>query len=71
MTLIKNKLNFLMAEKKIRSINKLAKECGVSAPALTRLYDGTNIRIDYSTLEALCRYFNCDVGDILYFDGEK
>lgn len=65
---IKNRLNFLMAEKKIRSINKLAKECGVSSPALTRLYDGTNIRIDYSTLDALCKYFNCQVGDILYWE---
>ena len=70
---IKSKLNYLMAEKKIRSINKLAKECGVSTPALTRLYDGTNIRIDYSTIEALCRYFNCTIGDLLEYveEGEK
>jgi len=65
---IKNRLNFLMAERKIRSLNKLAKECGVSSPALTRLYDGTNTRIDYSTLEALCTYFGCQVGDILYWE---
>jgi putative transcriptional regulator len=68
---IKSKLNYLMAEKKIRSINKLAKECGVSAPALARIYDGTNIRIDYSTLEALCRYFNCAIGDILEYVEEQ
>ena len=65
--MIKSHLNMLMAEKKIRSINKLAKDIGVSAPALYRLYDGTNIRIDYSTLEALCGYFNCGIGDILEY----
>jgi putative transcriptional regulator len=71
--MIKSNLAMLMAEKKIRSINKLAKETGVSAPALGRLYDGTNIRIDYSTIEALCRYFKCNVGDLLDYveEGEK
>lgn len=63
--MIKSNLAMLMAEKKIRSINKLARETGVSAPALTRLYDGTNIRIDYSTIEALCNYFECGIGDLL------
>nr|WP_281278016.1 helix-turn-helix transcriptional regulator [Paenibacillus rhizophilus] len=57
----------LMAEKKIRSINKLSKETGVSAPALGRLYDGTNIRIDYSTIEALCDYFGIGIGELLEF----
>lgn len=62
-----SKLNLLMAERKIRSINKLAKDTGVSSPALGRLYDGSNIRIDYSTIEALCRYFNCAIGDLLEY----
>lgn len=57
----------LMAQKKIRSINKLAKETKVSAPALGRLYDGTNTRIDYSTIEALCSYFECSIGDLLEY----
>lgn len=70
--MIKSYLPMLMAEKKIRSINKLAKITGVSAPALTRLYDGTNTRIDYSTIEALCNFFNCSIGDLLeYVPDEK
>ncbi|MFF3923117.1 helix-turn-helix domain-containing protein [Paenibacillus lactis] len=57
----------LMAQRKIRSINKLAKETGVSPNALGRLYDGSNVRIDYSTIEALCAYFECGIGDLLEY----
>lgn len=65
--MIKCNLPMLMAEKKIRSLNKLSKDTGVSAPALARLYDGTNVRIDYSTIEALCRYFKCSVGELIEY----
>lgn len=65
--MIKCHLPMLMAQRKIRSINKLAKETKVSAPALARLYDGTNVRIDYSTIEALCAYFECGIGDLLEY----
>lgn len=63
-----SKLPQLMAEKKIRSINKLAKETEIGTPALYRLYDGSNVRIDYSTLDKLCRYFQCQPGDILVWE---
>ncbi|MDR6555468.1 helix-turn-helix transcriptional regulator [Paenibacillus qinlingensis] len=66
--MIKSNLALLMAEKKIRSLNKLSRETGVSAPALARLYDGTNVRIDYETIEKLCDYFNCTVGDLLVYE---
>jgi putative transcriptional regulator len=65
--MIKSNLAVLMGEKKIRSINKLSRETGVSAPALGRLYDGTNIRIDYSTIEALCKFFDCTIGELLVY----
>ncbi|WP_373458184.1 helix-turn-helix domain-containing protein [Paenibacillus harenae] len=69
---IKSKLHILMGEHKIRSINKLAIMTEVSAPALHRLYDGSNVRIDYSTLESLCKHFNCSIGDIIeYVPDEK
>lgn len=65
--MIKSNLAMLMAEKKIRSLNKLTKETGVSGPTLARLYDGTNVRIDYSTIESLCLFFECGIGDLLEF----
>jgi putative transcriptional regulator len=68
---ITSRLPQLMADKKIRSINKLAKETGVGTPALYRLYDGTNVRIDYTTLEALCAFFDCGIGDILVYIKEQ
>lgn len=63
-----SRLPQLMADKKIRSINKLSKEVGVGTPALYRLYDGSNVRIDYNTIEALCKFFGCQVGDILVYE---
>lgn len=69
--MIKSNLAMLMAEKKIRSLNKLSKETGVSGPALARIYDGTNVRIDYSTIEALCRFFDCKIGDLLEYIPNK
>lgn len=65
--MIKSNLAMLMAEKKIRSLNKLTKATGVSGPTLARLYDGTNVRIDYSTIEALCRFFDCKIGDLIEY----
>lgn len=69
--MIKSNLPMLMAEKKIRSLRKLSQETGVSAPALGRLYDGTNIRIDYSTIEALCKYFGVGIGELLEYIPSK
>jgi len=65
--MIKSNLAMLMAGKKIRSLNELSRQTGVSAPALGRLYDGTNVRIDYSTIEALCLFFDCQIGDLLEY----
>jgi putative transcriptional regulator len=66
--MIKSNLPHLMADKRIKNINKLSLETGVSAPTLHRLYDGTNTRVDYATLEALCSYFNCQVGELLTWE---
>lgn len=65
---IKNNLALLMGKHKIRSVNMLSSITGVSTPALYRLYDEKNERIDYSTIIALCKHFNCEIGDLLYIE---
>jgi putative transcriptional regulator len=59
-----------MGNQKIRSIQKLSEESGVGRNALYRLYNDDFERIDTSTLSALCSFFQCEVGDILYYEKE-
>lgn len=69
--MIKSKLHILMHDKGIRSVAKLSELTGISRPTLYRIYNETGDRIEYGTLDKLCSYFNCQVGDILYFEEGK
>lgn len=65
--MIKSNLAQLMLDKKIRSIAELSRETGLNRRTLTNLYDDKNTGIDYATLEIICRFFNCAVGDLLEY----
>ncbi|WP_425127967.1 helix-turn-helix domain-containing protein [Rummeliibacillus suwonensis] len=52
-------------------MSELSQETGISRNALSSLDRGIGKGVNYSTLEALCKYFNCDVGDILKFEDTK
>lgn len=69
--MIKSRLSILMGEHKVKSFTYLEKETGVTRKTLASIYDGKAKGIDYSTLNALCKFFGCQVGDILvYEEGE-
>ena len=61
---VKSNLHILMGEKKIRSINQLSKETGISRPTLTRIYNDESDRIEFTTIYKLCQFFGCEVGDL-------
>lgn len=61
--MIKCHLSRLMGEKKLK-ISELANETGINRGTITRLYHETAIRVDFEVIETLCRYFDCDVGDL-------
>lgn len=65
---LKSKLHLLMGEKKIRSINQLHKETGITRKTLTRIYNDEANQLDFHTITTLCEYFQCDIGDLLYFE---
>lgn len=46
---------------------KLAEELGISHTTINKLYNGQPLkaRIDPETVEAICNFFGCDVGDLL------
>ncbi|HID61214.1 MAG TPA: helix-turn-helix domain-containing protein [Anaerolineae bacterium] len=49
----------------------LAAEVGLSKNTLNRLAEGKTDRIDFLTLDKLCRYFQCDVGDLLTYEADR
>ena len=66
--MINSRLHILMGEKKIRSIRQLSEETNITRLSLTKLYDGNAKGIEFETLNKLCRYFQCGVGDLLEFE---
>lgn len=68
--MIKSRLHILMGENKIKSINRLSIETGLSRRTLTRLYNDEANQIDLRTMETLCDFFECAPGDLLYIEEE-
>ncbi len=64
--MIKCHLSKLMGEKKLKIVD-VARETGVNRGTITRLYHETASRVELETIEALCRYLGCDVGDLFEF----
>lgn len=69
---IKNKLKILISEKEYRENRKLsyrtvAEEAQIPLSVLTD-YTSQNVkRFDVKTLEKLCKYFDCQPGDLIEY----
>lgn len=69
--MIKCHLSRLMGERKLK-IADLARAIGVHRNTITLLYYEKAKRVDLDVLDKICRYFGCDVGDILeHVEGDK
>lgn len=64
--MIINKFSVLMAQRLLK-ISTLAKATGISRVTLTHLYYRRSKQIDLETLDKLCDYLHCSVGDIIEF----
>ena len=67
-----SRLPNLMVERSPRlTQRKLAEELGISHTTINKLYNGQPLkaRIDPETVEAICNFFGCDVGDLLTMKG--
>lgn len=60
-----------MGERKIKSINQLAIETGITRKTLTRIYNDESNQLDFNTIGKLCDFFNCDLDDLLYLEEDK
>jgi len=68
--MIKCHLSKLMGEKKLKIID-VARETGVNRGTITRLYHETASRVELEAIDALCRYLDCDVGDLFEFKKDQ
>lgn len=64
--LIKSNISRMLGERKIR-IADVARETGLSRKAITLLYQETGTRIEFETLNRLCAYLKCEVGELLEY----
>jgi len=64
-------LDVMLAKRKVKS-KELAAHVGITEQNLSLLKSGKVKGIRFSTLEAICRYLDCQPGDILEFraDGD-
>ncbi len=65
--MIRCQLSRLMGERKLR-IADVARETGVHRNLITLLYYERAKRVDFESLERLCQFFGCTVGEFLEVD---
>ncbi len=62
--MIKIHLSTLMGERKLK-ISDVANATGINRGTITRLYKETAERVELDVVEKLCRYFECEVGELV------
>lgn len=67
--MIKCHLSTLMGQHKVK-VADLAKELDIHRGSITRLYNETAIKIDIEHVDKLCKYFECEIGELFEFINE-
>ncbi|WP_252180114.1 helix-turn-helix transcriptional regulator [Endozoicomonas sp. 4G] len=62
--MIKCHLSRMMGEKRLK-IADVSRETGINRGTVTRLYHENAVRVEFEVLEKLCRYFDCEIGELL------
>jgi putative transcriptional regulator len=55
-----------MGKHKLR-IADVFRETGLHRKTITALYEETSTRVDFVTIDKLCRLFKCEVGELFEF----
>lgn len=63
-------LDVMLAKRKVK-LNDLAEQIGITPQNLSVLKSGRAKAIRFSTLDAICRYLDCQPGDILEFSPQE
>lgn len=65
--MVKVKLSNLMGEHKIKTFTEIETVTKITRKTLAKLYNGESKGIDFSTIDALCDFFNCSLSDLLEY----
>lgn len=68
--MIRIDLDVMLARRKM-SVTELSARVGITMANLSILKNGKAKAIRFSTLEAICRELNCQVGDILIYEPDE
>lgn len=63
--MIRNRLAIKMGERKLKMVD-IVRDTGINKNTVLAVYHERIQRYDIEMLEKLCRYFNCQPGDMLY-----
>ncbi len=63
------RLDVMLAKRKVRSID-LAQAVGITQANLSLLKSGKVKGIRFATLEAICKYLDCQPGDLIEYEPE-
>ncbi|TDB01984.1 helix-turn-helix domain-containing protein [Halomonas marinisediminis] len=64
--MIKCHLSRMLGERKLK-ITDVARDTGINRGTITRLYHENASRVELDVIDELCRYFGCEVGDLLEY----
>lgn len=62
--MIKCHLSKILGEKKLK-VSEVSRDTGINRGTITRLYQETAVRVEFDVLETLCRYLECEIGELL------
>jgi putative transcriptional regulator len=67
---VKNNLRVLMAKKGV-NIQDVSDATGLSRKSISKLFNESSIQITFDVIARLCVYFNCEVNDLLFLEGNE
>lgn len=67
--LINNNFSTVLG-KKLLKISRVSKDTGISRTTLTNLYYRRSTYISFDVLDKLCKYLNCNVGELFEYEME-
>jgi putative transcriptional regulator len=68
--MVRCRLSELMGREKLR-VAEVARLTGLNRSTVTALYKETATRVDLSAIEALCKLFRCEVGELFSIVPDK
>lgn len=68
--MIKCNLSLLMGRDKMK-IQDVCNLTGLARNTVSNLYRDTATRIDYNTIEQLCKLFHCTIGELFIYENQE